>query len=475
MQIRLTLAACLTVIPACGPQAPPPPLAAEPADWSPIGGPGWSPWITTENGEIQWNPSTAYNAWVTSLPPDQCAWPVLSTLEAATPGQSSPPLGIRFAPTPASIDRMTQETGEPPATTWTEMRAALETPAGRALIATLRDALERPYLGQPLLMDPSEETDPGNPAIVASRIPSLGSLQRHAPILCAEASRLLENDDPRGFVDTITSVHHAAKLAGTIPHILAPHTQLALEFVARDTVAWGLMAYPDRFGESLLLRLDDLLQPSVEFQTGTLRLDGHDTARRMFHPDARNNSSPIGTPMQRPVEHLPRPARAFLVGHEALVLAARGITESDWNPATQDRDVWIEHALATMPSSVKPDVLERLLLVETIATPVHLYAWKARNIRIHATGLRLALAAHRHRLRHGEFPATIAAFDPDLLPFKPSDAYSGGTLIYRLVGGTPLIYSVGPDQDDDQGRNDPYAARSSGVDWDGDLLIFPSP
>jgi hypothetical protein len=58
---------------------------------------------------------------------------VLSTLETEKPGRSTPPLGIRFMPTPASINREAQETEEPPATTWEEMRAALETPRRSSL------------------------------------------------------------------------------------------------------------------------------------------------------------------------------------------------------------------------------------------------------------------------------------------------------------------------------------------------------
>lgn len=472
MRIRLTLAACLTVIPALGHQASHPPLPAEPADRSPIGGPGWSPWITTEDGEIQWNPSTAYNAWVASLPPHQCAWTVLSTLETERPGRSTPPLGIHFVPTPPSINREAPETEEPPATTWEEMRAALETPEGRALVATLREALDRPYLGEPLRFLPGEDTDPANPALLVANVSAPASLRRFAPLLCAEASRLLENDDPRGFVEMVTRVHQSGRLVGSHPMGIVLLIKVDLEFIAHDTAAWGIKTYPDRFDDSLILQLDKLLQSPVELESGVIRLDGQDSARRMFHPDRLHDQSPMGSPLHGSVESLPHAARSVIAGYESLIDAAQTLADSPWNPATQDRDTWIKQVFATIPGELKPGPVESLMIdVEAHAT--YEFAWFVRHRRLTATGLRVALAAHRHRLRHGEFPESIAAFDPDLLPFQPSDAYSGGTLIYRLDGGTSLIYSVGPDRDDDQGRNDPYAARSSGVDWDGDFVIFP--
>lgn len=62
----------------------------------------------------------------------------------------------------------------------------------------------------------------------------------------------------------------------------------------------------------------------------------------------------------------------------------------------------------------------------------------------------LAIASRRHKLRHGEFPASIDRIDPDLMNFEPIDEYSGELLLYRLAHGQPLIYSTGPDRIDDQ-------------------------
>jgi hypothetical protein len=62
----------------------------------------------------------------------------------------------------------------------------------------------------------------------------------------------------------------------------------------------------------------------------------------------------------------------------------------------------------------------------------------------------LYIAAHRHRGRHSEFPASMDRFDSDLIGFELIDQYSGKPLLYGLADGQPLIWSTGPDRVDDR-------------------------
>ncbi|MGB7158084.1 MAG: hypothetical protein WBD40_08460, partial [Tepidisphaeraceae bacterium] len=67
-------------------------------------------------------------------------------------------------------------------------------------------------------------------------------------------------------------------------------------------------------------------------------------------------------------------------------------------------------------------------------------------------GVIIALALELHRQRQGDYPSTLAALAPALLPAVPVDRITGGPLRYRIVDGRPLVYSVGDDRDDDGGR-----------------------
>ena len=67
-----------------------------------------------------------------------------------------------------------------------------------------------------------------------------------------------------------------------------------------------------------------------------------------------------------------------------------------------------------------------------------------------------AIALHRHRLRHGRWPVTLAALAPEFLPAVPRDFYDGAPLRYKLrEDGTFLLYSIGENALDDGGSPQP--------------------
>lgn len=61
----------------------------------------------------------------------------------------------------------------------------------------------------------------------------------------------------------------------------------------------------------------------------------------------------------------------------------------------------------------------------------------------HAARLRVKLAQHRNT--NSKYPSSITSLGEFI------DPYSGDSLKYKLIDGQPLIYSVGPDRDDDGG------------------------
>ncbi len=73
-----------------------------------------------------------------------------------------------------------------------------------------------------------------------------------------------------------------------------------------------------------------------------------------------------------------------------------------------------------------------------------------------------AIALHRHKLRHGKFPADLAALVPEFLPAAPIDFMDGKPLRYRLQSdGTFLLYSVGEDGVDNGGDTGVLGVTSS--------------
>ena len=67
-------------------------------------------------------------------------------------------------------------------------------------------------------------------------------------------------------------------------------------------------------------------------------------------------------------------------------------------------------------------------------------------------GVTVGLALELFRRRHGAYPSTLNELTPGLLPTVPLDRFDGGPLRYKLVDGKPVVYSVGFDLVDDDGR-----------------------
>lgn len=105
----------------------------------------------------------------------------------------------------------------------------------------------------------------------------------------------------------------------------------------------------------------------------------------------------------------------------------------------------------------------------------------------------IVLALELHRLRRGAYPERLDQLVPDYLPALPPDRFDGTPVKYRLEEGGPVLYSVGPDRKDDQGRAP--RTRSQAIQrWvspkqaeamlkdvgqrdqiDGDWILFPPP
>ena len=68
----------------------------------------------------------------------------------------------------------------------------------------------------------------------------------------------------------------------------------------------------------------------------------------------------------------------------------------------------------------------------------------------------VVIAMERHRRSHsGAWPAALSDLAPETIAELPVDPYDGAPLRYRVLEGTPTIWSVGPNKIDDGGAADP--------------------
>lgn len=64
----------------------------------------------------------------------------------------------------------------------------------------------------------------------------------------------------------------------------------------------------------------------------------------------------------------------------------------------------------------------------------------------------IALACKTYRNQEGHFPENIAALIPDILEKEPVDPFTGNPFIYKLQEDGFVVYSVGSNEKDDEGR-----------------------
>jgi hypothetical protein len=85
----------------------------------------------------------------------------------------------------------------------------------------------------------------------------------------------------------------------------------------------------------------------------------------------------------------------------------------------------------------------------------------------------VGLAVERYRQAHHRWPDSLAALAPEFLHDLPSDPYNGSPLKYRRLDDGVVIYSVGPDGQDDGGKLDRQNPTASGTDIGFQLWDIP--
>jgi hypothetical protein len=83
----------------------------------------------------------------------------------------------------------------------------------------------------------------------------------------------------------------------------------------------------------------------------------------------------------------------------------------------------------------------------------------------------VALATERYRLAHGHWPDSLSSLVPEFLAKVPLDPYDAKPLRYRRLEDGVVIYSIGPDEEDNGGNLDREHPTKSGTDlgfqlWD---------
>jgi hypothetical protein len=113
--------------------------------------------------------------------------------------------------------------------------------------------------------------------------------------------------------------------------------------------------------------------------------------------------------------------------------------------------------LLLQPGAVATDKLEKTLT--SLLMPA-IGAVSVAEYRCVATGAeaKIAFALGVYRTKHGRYPKLLADLVPDNLPELPSDPFTGESFYYETKEQHAVIYSLGPNRQDEHGERNGQGA-----------------
>ncbi len=117
--------------------------------------------------------------------------------------------------------------------------------------------------------------------------------------------------------------------------------------------------------------------------------------------------------------------------------------------------------------AIEPQLREaRMAMLSAMIVPVYARVYSKRDASVTRVDLcRIALALKSYKSHHGQYPQNLAQLQHELPWTLPKDVFSGRDFIYRRQAEGFLIYSVGPDFDDDGGAKYQWDTRNGDILW----------
>jgi len=433
------------------------------------------------------------NAVAASVAPADRAWPLY---RAAIVALEEPPEILR-------------EDVRPGHAGWSEARLYLENQA--EALEMVRDAALRPGLGFVVgytvddadrALWPEIEGEAGPRNLASVLLPYLSELRSVSRLLVLDTFRAAEAGDGEIATANLDAILGIAEHARETPALINDLVSLALVGMATSTLGDVLSEQPEILSDR---QLHGLAHRLAAVQGGKLdvRLTGelmwfHDLMQRLYTDDGEGDGRITATGLESLHSISSGPPATVGPLAPALGLAVAGRREmtreyTRWfamAEAEKSRPLWRQDARKLDRERAR--VLgsrvyrARYLPVAAILPALSRFGIEPELVTQERDAVIVAIALELYRRRTGYWPTSLEALVPILLPSVPPDRFDGNPLRYRLVDGKPLVYSVGSDRNDDEGRAprnkagrwDPQRARlvsrNGEEPVDGDWVLWPS-
>jgi hypothetical protein len=428
------------------------------------------------------------NTRIPDVPEDQQAWPVYRDVDAE--------LKKLFQPDTSDED---VSPFDPASEHWPEVVSILD--SNQHLLDRVRDASARPVGGYRLNMEQPDAP----PFLMTATIENTPVIRSLCDWILADARVAAETGDWKRFVRDIKSAlamsDHASENETTV-HQLADVTS---ELQIFESIRHSLTEFGSKTTEQTLTELFAMVEATglATLDPETERLLFHDAMQRVysdtgegdgyFWPWTARTLEGLGeadhpTLLDRiyfPVVSVYElESRKQLLARYDVIMdeASERIAKPYWERGPEiDYDATLSTTGAQRAGNIFIGLLMPIL--DGIAFTVE------RRNQSRTTTLTL-LALHRYKKRHSSWPRSLDELVPEFLPEVPRCTFTGKPLGMLINDAGPVLYSVGPDMEDDGGMptDVPFGEYGMGPadisraihegnpdGLDGDWILWPEP
>lgn len=473
----------------------------------------WAGFRLLDEPKVTRNFTAEFNARYEGMPDDQKAWPLYKqAIIARLPVQPTDDMLMNWPTFPGGA-------------LWDKTAEQME--KLQPVLEMVRQAAARPFMGRELSaeLDPDiakaqAEAEginyipdpPGDeiPMMLAILLPDLSSLRNFARDLSVDTFIAAESGQGQRAVQNFEAMLGLGKHARESETLIGQLVQIAIESLAERQLAQVLSNYPDLFDREDLDRLDQAFLTigragpvppegitSYDFNLEMERVFFYDIVQRSFSDDGDGDGHMTlkGARMLSDVDSLSGSSGQNVVNLAAVLLSAsrkqnleRYDDFMDRFEAAADKRPWrrqpgelsldreIEQLHADRLGALRYPLIAILMPALERAAAMKDLADARRDAAI------ATIALARYHADHQQYPVNLAELLPDYLPALPIDPVDGQPLRYLLTPQGPILYSLGFDKDDDQGRTpenpdlaQPLVSTYLDGDKDGDWVLFPSP
>lgn len=367
------------------------------------------------------------------------------------------------------------------------------------IVAAAHAAAARPAFGADLRLS-EDDAGAAEDMLFNVLLPHLGKTRSVVRLLMLDAAVAAEAGDADGATDSLEAAARLAALVQQEPFLISRLVGYATLNLASDQAMVLLRDHPDLLAPDHLDRLARVLDITIAIDAEGERRYHHDAVQRCYAPGHDGRLTPEGVGALTAIDAIGNQGEGGALAIASHLIAGPVTSWYFVDRATVEarfRDVIEGYETAARAPFVAPETWRAFIrpaesLIESEArdplNATFLPALGKTIDAIHATRTRrdaalLALALHRYRLDHGHFPDATCDLVPSYLPELPIDRFDGHPMRTLLTEAGPVIYTLGPDRDDDHARRPDTSPKYTrpmnsfrpvnGIPPDGDWVLFP--